>query len=183
MTNSAIHHGQGFGVQVKKSREVPFSNNVVYHFFEHGLKVEGSYFVTLDNNRIGHIGPSWDDQFAYFTWKDFKGGAVGLTEGGNGDLVVRNNVAFGANYYGFEYNALKCDDRLAPTTVFENNIAHSIAGYGFIALPSGRGGDCTEVSYLKGYKNKLATVAATNRELECHDLVTVGSGFGIACMG
>ena len=107
---------------------------------------------------------------------------MALTQG-NADLVVRRNVVFGANFYGFEYNALKCDDIAAPTTVFENNIAHSIAGYGFIALPSGRGGDCTEVSFLKGYKNKLATVAATNKELRCHDLVTVGSGFGIACMG
>jgi hypothetical protein len=180
VTNSAIHHGQGAGVHVIDSRQVTLSNNIVYHFFEKGLKVEKSFFVTIDNNRIGHIGHSWDDQFTYFVWEGFKGGAVALS---GSDLVVRDNVAFGANYYGFEYNALKCDDRLTPTTVFENNVAHSIAGYGFIALPSGRGGECTEVSYLKGYKNKLATVVATNNELRCHDLVTAGSGFGIACMG
>ena len=61
VTNSAIHHGQGFGVAVVKSREVTFSNNVVYSFFEKGLKVEDSFFVTVDDNLIGHIGHTWED--------------------------------------------------------------------------------------------------------------------------
>jgi hypothetical protein len=43
----------------------------------------------------------------------------------------------------------------------ENNIVHSIAGYGFMAVPTNRVngvGDCMEVSYLKGFKNWKATV-------------------------
>jgi hypothetical protein len=74
-----------------------------------------------------------------------------------------------------------------PTIVFENNIAHSIAGFGFISQASNRvgGTDCTEVSYLKGYKNWKATVQHGDGtgELWCHHITSIDSGYGIACMG
>lgn len=68
-------------------------------------------------------------------------------------------MAFGANYYGFMYDASQCNDR-TPPVIFTNNLAHSIAGFGFISGPSNREGttDCTDVSNLKGYKNWKATV-------------------------
>lgn len=78
----------------------------------------------------------------------------------NFDLTVRNNVVFGANYHGIRYNAKLCDEA-KPTTIMENNIVHSIAGYGYMAVPTNRVngvGDCMEVSYLKGFKNWKATV-------------------------
>ena len=80
----------------------------------------------------------------------------------NWDLTVRNNVVFGANHHGIRYNAKLCDET-NPTTIMENNIAHSIAGHAFMAIKTNRinGGDkCMEVSGLKGYKNALATVHA-----------------------
>ena len=65
-----------------------------------------------------------------------------------------------------------------------NNVVHSCAVYGVIVTGGAKDGNkCTEFGYLKGYKNRKATVimnggtgAATNY---LHDIVSVDSGYGI----
>lgn len=184
ITNCAIHSGQGQGVILSDSRNIIFSDNTIFRFYEQGITVEGTTAVTLEGNRMGHIASLWTIGYSFFEWKEEKGGVAKLS--GNMDLIVRNNVVFGANYYGLEYNAPMCNEAV-PTTVFEGNIAHSIAGFGARALPSNRAGgtDCTDVTGVSGYKNWKATVHAADGtgELKCHDITSVDSGYGIACMG
>ena len=166
------------------SRNILFKDNTVFSFYVHGFTAMSTTAVTLEGNRIGHIAPDWTLGFTFFEWTDFRGGAVNIE--GNMDFTVRDNTAFGANYFGFLYNKKQCDDN-SPPVIFENNIAHSIAGYGFFGAGSNRAGttDCTELSYIKGYKNYKATAHHADKtgHLKCHDIVSIDSGYGIACMG
>jgi hypothetical protein len=79
-----------------------------------------------------------------------------------------------------------CDES-SPETIFEHNIAHSVGGFGFVSEKSNRkeGTDCTEIAYLKGYKNWKSTAhhADSTGELRCHDITSVDSGLGVTCMG
>ena len=53
-----------------------------------------------------------------------------------------NNRAAGCWHHGFKFIPAKCDEA-NPSYVFENNVAHSVSGYGAIAANVAN--SCTEV--------------------------------------
>ena len=138
------------------ARNIEFNDNDVFSFYEKAMLVDKSVNINLNRNTIGHVAPEWDFGFKFFKWENFKGGAMEVI--GNTGLTVKDNKVYGANYFGIRYNAKVCDET-NPSTIMENNIVHSIGGFGYVAITPNRGGvDCIEVSYLKGYKNFKATV-------------------------
>jgi hypothetical protein len=68
------------------ARNINFVGNTIYDFYEKGLKATQTTFVTLKDNSIGHIYPSWTLGATFFDWKDFKGGCVSILD--NFDMVV-----------------------------------------------------------------------------------------------
>jgi len=58
VTNSAIHHGEGLGIEVLNSNNVELTENIVADHVEHGIWVHNSQGITVDGNWIMHI--RWD---------------------------------------------------------------------------------------------------------------------------
>jgi hypothetical protein len=77
-------------------------------------------------------------------------GAMTLSEGTN-KMIVRNNIVSGSWHHGYHFIPEKCGTRPSDSDwIFENNVAHSISGYGAIALNVVN--DCTEVKDYWSYK-------------------------------
>lgn len=55
ITNSAIHEGKSPGVIITKSMNIEMSNNVIAEFAEHGVWVQNSRYITLDNNWLFNV--------------------------------------------------------------------------------------------------------------------------------
>ena len=67
----------------------------------------------------------------------------------NSGMIVRNNIVAGTWHHGFHFVPKRCNDN-NPDFVFENNVAHSISGYGAIAKNVRN--DCTLVENFVAYK-------------------------------
>jgi len=135
VSNSAIHHGLGMGVEATLSANVTLVNNTIFDFVKYGINLETVTNVTLDGNWVFYIHSrhltspmTGDPQGAILgcanTVLDVCFGlkivnnVVGGVESGNVDTT-------GYSVYGHE-----CGDY--KTIVFKNNVAHSINGYGAI---------------------------------------------------
>lgn len=73
----------------------------------------------------------------------------------NKGMVVRNNIAAGSWHHGFHFTPKRCGDT-NPDFIFENNVAHSISGYGAVA--SNVENDCTVVEDFIAYKCTEASI-------------------------
>ena len=147
ISNSAIHHGKSPGVIIKQSMNVQLFDNVVTDFAEHGIWVQNAIKVVLDGNWVFHVIEIADQEpkmFEYFGWK----GGFTLSEMNRG-MIVRNNIVAGTWHHGYHFVPKRCNDN-NPDFVFENNVAHSISGYGAIALNVRN--DCTLVENFVAYK-------------------------------
>jgi hypothetical protein len=55
VTNSAIHHGLGWGVNFQSSANVNFDNNIVFGFKPIGVSMLTVANITMNNNIVAHI--------------------------------------------------------------------------------------------------------------------------------
>jgi cytoskeletal protein CcmA (bactofilin family) len=55
VSNSAIHHGLGFGIQIEDSANVVIQNTIIFDFVKFGFNVKTSKNITVDGNFVGYI--------------------------------------------------------------------------------------------------------------------------------
>lgn len=55
LTNSALHNGYSWGINVRSSRNILIKDNVLFNFRPVGINIGGSKDITLDGNVVGHI--------------------------------------------------------------------------------------------------------------------------------
>ena len=94
-------------------------------------------------------------------------------------MVVTNNRVAGTWHHGFHFKPSKCD-RNDPDYIFENNIAHSISGYGGIA--ENNKWACAEVKDFLAYKCGEAAIMHGGPSMinRGRRLVSIESRYGIA---
>jgi len=123
--------------------------------------------------------------FAYPIIQPFAVGGITATEG-TSKIKIRNNIVSGTWHHGFHFKPYTCDEVLSDDSdfIFSGNVAHSISGYGAIALNM-ENNSCTEVHDFKGYKCTQATIhLGTNSKDEnrAHNIISADSHYGIAIM-
>jgi hypothetical protein len=128
VSNSSLHNGMGWGVNIQNSKNVIFDNNTFYNFRPIGLGVDYSENITITNNVMIRI-MERDTIEAFRTYVDRKGGycicSVYDSSASCKDIVVNHNIAAGITMAGFWALAQNCDEE---NTKFYGNVAHSIAG-------------------------------------------------------
>lgn len=55
VTNSALHNGYSWGINVKTSQNIYFANNNVFNFRPVGVSIGSSHNITFDGNVVAHI--------------------------------------------------------------------------------------------------------------------------------
>jgi hypothetical protein len=130
VTNSAFHHGYGWGINVKSSANLHFENNNVFFFGPIGVSIGGgANNITFDGNVVAHIQKRTTVE-AGDAFQDKEGGFVTCTYFSESEVCsnikVMNNIVAGAHWTGFTAYAHECGSYTSNT--FKNNVAHSIAG-------------------------------------------------------
>lgn len=81
-------------------------------------------------------------------------GGMTLSEGNN-KMVVKDNIVAGTWHHGYHIVPKKCANDNG-NFIFKNNVAHSISGYGVIALNVAN--DCSTIQDFTAYKVTEATI-------------------------
>jgi len=55
VTNSAIHNGYSWGLNVKNSANIHLENNIFFQFRPIGVGIQGSRNITFDHNVVGGV--------------------------------------------------------------------------------------------------------------------------------
>lgn len=94
-------------------------------------------------------------------------------------VTMRDNIAAGCWHHGFHFIPKKCNDN-NPSYIFENNIAHSVSGYGHIAKNVDLG--CAEIRDLIAYKCTEAGMhlGTASRENIGTNLRSIDNAFGVS---
>jgi hypothetical protein len=104
VTNSAIHNGLGWGVRIETSKNVVFSNNVMYDFRPFGLVVDYSSDLVINNNVLIKVVERTTIE-ANWSYVDRKGGyaicAVYTSSASCTNVTVNDNIAAGVTMAGF----------------------------------------------------------------------------------
>jgi nitrous oxidase accessory protein NosD len=155
VSNSVIHSGKGMGILIHGSNNVELDNNNIISFVENGIWAKNSGSITITNNWVHDVIPWVDEEPKMYEYpRIWPIGAMTLTEGTR-TMTVRNNVVSGSWHHGYHFKPARCTGSSADF-VFENNVAHSISGYGAIALNVEN--DCTEVKDFWSYKVTEAAI-------------------------
>lgn len=179
VSRSVIHSGKGMGVAITGSQNITFDNNNIISFVENGMWVKSSSKIDVTNNWVHHVIPWVDEEPKMIEYpRIWPLGAMTLSDG-TSKMNVRNNVVSGSWHHGFHFKPRKCTGDNGDW-VFENNVAHTISGYGAIALNVEN--DCTEVKDIWSYKVTEASVmlgggSRINRGTNIHSIDT---RYGIA---
>lgn len=149
VSNSAIHHGRGVGIDILSSEGVTLHNNAIYDFWEWGVRAENSQNVVITDNIVVNVKFSVWQPVVFMKWLGTPPGAYWLSKGNRG-FTVTGNIAAASWHHGFHVPGKACDDD-SPSFLFENNVAHSISGYGVIGANSFTS-SCVEFTNFSGYK-------------------------------
>jgi len=130
VTNSAIHNGLSWGVNIKSSANIFMQDNIIFSFKPIGLSVSAASNITLDGNMVANIyeriidalGSTADARAGYALCSYWYNEGETCT-----DLHVTNNIAAGVSYAGFITYGHDCGDYSGDN--FKDNIAHSVAGF------------------------------------------------------
>jgi hypothetical protein len=188
VSNSAIHHGLGWGINVVDSANILLENNVVFGFKPIGVNIQGSKNVTMDGNVIGGIseriweviGKLVDKQAAVAVCSYFydKGDKCQ-------NIYIRNNIVGGAQYAGFIMPGHQCG---VYNKQYYNNTAHSIsegmAGMGLWIFPdpsTNQISTCYEGSYFNAYKTEMmgAFTFMDGKKIVLSNMNMIDTGKGI----
>ena len=103
-------------------------------------------------------------------------------------ITIRDCIVSGSWHHGFHYVPEKCNkDTRQPVSsanwhIFENNVAHSISGYGAISL--NQNNDCTIVRDFLAYKCTEAAIHHGGPSLNVgRNLVSIDSVYGLSVHG
>jgi hypothetical protein len=164
VSNSAIHHGNGFATYIYDAENLTLVNNTMFDFRKLGLEIAGnSKKVTIDGNWIFNIKSR---NMSAMSTLDTQAGMIICNWGAKcANISVVNNVVGGVvgsivDSSAFVVYAHQCD--LPNQKLFRNNVAHSVQGYGasvfhdFYDPQSKHGGWCLQVSYFTAYKCAVA---------------------------
>lgn len=157
--NSTFHNGYGWGANIKGSANIFMQDNLWFNFRPHGVVVDYSKNITLDNNVLGHFIDRTTIETTAESYVDPAGGfcICSYLGGPCPDIKVTNNIAGGGVFAGFILPALDCGDD--DNQNFRGNVAHSMYG-----VESGVGGwifpnedspkqkDCIQFSHFAAYK-------------------------------
>lgn len=178
VSNSVIHSGKGMGILIKGSSNVELDNNSLISFVENGIWVSQSSKVTITNNWVHDVIPWVDVEPVMLEYPEiWPLGAMTLSSG-TSYMTVKNNVVSGSWHHGYHFVPSRCGR--TSDWIFENNVAHSISGYGAIAKNVAN--DCTEVKDYWSYKVTEAAImlgggSTTNKGTNIHSIDT---RYGIA---
>ena len=155
------------------------TNNVVTDFAEHGIWAMNSQQLVFRDNWVFHVIDQADKTPQMIVYSDWKG-AMTLSES-NTEVTVTGNVVAGSWHHGFHFVPNQCDES-NPSWVFSGNVAHSISGYGAIALNVDNA--CTQVSDFTAYKVTEAAImlggpSKINRGIR---LNSIDTRYGVAVM-
>lgn len=131
--NSAFHHGNGWGLLVKSSKNIEFENNIWFSFSTIGTKFYNAEGITLTGNTVAAV---WERVFEQSMLIDPRAGfMIGMGEMGEKppkNFKATNNKAIGVPYAGFVAPAQSCVDDSDDRVMFEGNYAHSVSGDGWV---------------------------------------------------
>lgn len=186
VTNSAIHNGYAWGLNIKASANIHLENNVFLNFRPIGVGVQLSRNITLIGNIVGGIvhrttletGDMVLDKEAAYSICAYSEPDSACT-----DITVKNNLAAGSVYSGFVMIGNECGDTSGR---FSGNVAHSIkgpsSGQGLYVKEHSSNSECLEFSDFKAYKCYYQGVIAypSTRRVVLRDLTSVDNreGFG-----
>lgn len=190
VSNSSLHNGYGWGINVKSSANLVFSNNVIFNFRPIGVSFSGSRNVTFDGNVVAQI-----QQRTTIEAKDFEdkeGALVTCTYFGTSDkcpdTYVTNNIVAGAFWVGMTLNGHECGK--PATSKSYGNVVHSInnskGGVGAIISPdrssSTQTTTCFEGSGVASYKNRYQGVmfqGSAGLKVVFSNMTGIDNGLGI----
>ena len=166
VSNCSIHQSQGVAVEINESKNIIVETTNIFVAFKFGINIVTSSNITIDRNWV--VGILWR-HLAALILGDPNAGIVmcGEKEGDKCfDVRVTNNVVAsvedtGVDTTGYSVMNHKCGDY--QTVVFQNNIAHSVSGYGAIIFrnQSDDGSrTCLEASKFIAYKNRIAGIVS-----------------------
>jgi parallel beta-helix repeat protein len=186
VTNSAIYHGLGWGVNVQSSANVLLKNNVVYGFVKMGISLTSSDNITIDGNIVMDV--SERSVIALDKAVDIVGGILGCayTEGDLcQDISIVNNIVAGVYFVGLAGYGHTCDKYTSKN--FRNNTAHSIDGVGHIIFKDPYNSDhstCLEGSYNYAYKITLDGAIAyyDYKQVQFTNIIFVDVGYAATPM-
>lgn len=194
VSNCAIHHGSGVGVEVLTSSNISLVNNTVYDFKKFGVNVQ--YFVkniTFDGNWVfgvrsrNYTALSLGDPMAAFAICAKVDGDLCF------NLTIINNMAAGVesggvDVAGYSLPGSECNNYKNPEILFQNNTAHSILGNGAIIWKSIGVPElyekCIEASFFSAWKCQGAGIVsnqATDR-LQFTNMVFADNSFSAVPM-
>jgi len=167
ISNSTIHNGLGWGLNIKNSANIYMKDNWFYDFRPVGIAVDSSQNTTLDGNILMRVLERTSIE-ADGMFEDKRGGFAICSyfdsHANCKDLRIINNIATGVTFAGFIAPGDDCGvyeaGNSASKSVFYNNTGHSSAGtkggFGAIIYPSAGGNNhanCYEAAWFTGYKN------------------------------
>ena len=137
-----ISSGRAIGLIMVNSANIEIIDTTVADFIQQGIWIQSSSSVTIDGAWVHHMIPEVDTIPAmdeYPIIEKYAFGGITATEG-TSDITIRNTVVSGTWHHGFHFKPEECDENSHQVKsgsnsdfVFENNLAHSISGYGAIA--------------------------------------------------
>lgn len=170
ISNSAIHHGLGLGVQTTAAANVLLANNTFFDFVRFGINIETSNNITVSGNLVGQIssrGLTGLDGLV-----DVEAGILGCAyQPGDycTDIFIFNNIVAGTTTTGYSAYGHTCGDY--SKKIFYNNTVHSVQGSGIIIFKhpaDSSQGECLEGSFSTAYKCTEAGItsyASTNKAI------------------
>lgn len=176
------------GITIENAANVVVEDTVVADFVQQGIWVKSAQEITLERNWVHMIRPEADaepklKEFPILT--PYVIGGITASERTT-KITIRDNVVSGSWHHGYHYVPERCDSKTRqPKTsaanwhIFENNIAHSISGYGALGLMQAQ--DCTIVRDFIAYKCTEAAIHYGGPSLNVgRNLVSIDSVYGIS---
>ena len=171
ISNSSIHHGLGFAIEILHSNNITLDGNVIFDFVKYAVNIETVINVTVNNNWIFNV---HSRSIFVQDAEDTTGALLGCANNAMDRCIglhITNNIAGGVESSGVDTGAFivmghECYDYNTP--VFKNNIAHSTDGYGasiFLNMTSPTMSTCMESSYFTAYKCQLMGVVSQKATL------------------
>lgn len=166
VSNCSIHWGHGVALDITESENIIVENTNVYRTLKFGFNIVTSRNITIDRNWV--VGVYWRQLVVTSAGDPNAGIAVCGQKRSDKCFNVRltNNMVAsvedtGVDTTGYTVPHHKCGDY--KSVVFQNNIAHSVSGYGAIIYRNDSEPDnrkCIEASKFIAYKNRMAGIVS-----------------------
>ena len=127
---------------MENSANIEIVDTTVADFIQQGIWLTNSWNCTLDGVWVHHVIPEVDtipEMDAYPIIEKYAIGGITASQG-TSDMTIRNSIVSGVWKTGYHFTPEECDEDSHQVVsgsnsdfVFENNLAHSISGYGAVA--------------------------------------------------